>query len=147
MKQFPKCAYSLDNSLLGTLEMKARSIWLTHTHLTNQFPKSLLLPQCHMIIISLGSLLIPCTHLTDISVASGEQHQIPEMWSPDQGPAVPGTVVHNGKKPAPVLFSLTGSLCWGRGKSARDLAAPPAPSPPDGRQLPVLSACHPLSKY
>lgn len=93
----------------------------------NQFPKSLLPPQWHMIIISLGSLLIPCTHLTDISVASGEQHQIPEMWSPDQGPAVPGTVVHNGKKNAPVLFSLIGSLCWGKGKICKGFGGPTCP--------------------
>lgn len=121
MKQFPKCAYGLDNSLLGTLEMNARGIWLTHTLPTSSL-KSPSTP--------LGSLLIPCTHLTDISVASEEQHQIPEMWSPDQGPAVPGTVVHNGKKKnktAPVLFSLIGSLCWGRGKICKGFGGPTCP--------------------
>lgn len=110
-------------------------------------PEAPIHPGASWLITFLWSLLIPCTHLTAISKASQGNTRFLKC---DPWLTVPGTVVHSGKN-LPVVFSLIGSLCWGRGKFSKDLVAqhsldPPAPSAPKGRQLPVLRACHLLPK-
>ena len=104
-------------------------------------------PSASWLIISLWSLLIPYTYLTAVHTASQGQCEIPEMWSQL---AVLGQLFTVEKISLWYSAGLAASG-WGRRKICKGFGgmwplAPPAPSPPTGRQLPVLRACHLLPK-
>lgn len=104
-------------------------------------------PSASWLIISLWSLLIPYTYLTAVHTASQGQRKIPEMWSQL---AVLGQLFTVEKISLWYSARLAASG-WGRRKICKGFGgmwplAPPAPSPPTGRQLPVLRARHLLPK-
>lgn len=115
-----------------------------HSHPARRHPFH---PSASWLITSLWSFLIPYTYLTAIHTASQGQHEIPEMWSQL---AILGQLFTVEKISLWYSARLAASVEEGW-NFARDLVAcgplaPPAPSPPAGRQLPVLRARHLLPK-